>query len=107
MDDLFTPLNEDEFRRETASIEKEPKQTTRRTRKIVTEPRNMTTWYAISATHHSHGFCQCDRHEEVQRMLNPEAKSYRDQYPVRMVFEIRPGLLICRDCFIAEADKDD
>ena len=48
----------------------------------------MTTWYAISATHHSHGFCQCDRHEEVQRMLNPEAKSYRDQYPVRMVFEL-------------------
>lgn len=92
---LFEVLSGDEFRRQNI-----PKQS----RAVVTEPRTRTVWFALP-THQ--GFCTCPDHDEVQKLLNPEQKEYRQKYPTRHVFEIREGLLICRDCFIAEADKDD
>lgn len=97
---LFYPISEAEYEeahRQTPS----PR---RRGKAIVTEPRNQTTWYAID---HFLDFCTCPAHDEIQAMLSPEKQQYRQLFPTRMVFEIKPGMKICRDCFIHEGDKDD
>lgn len=103
MGDLFQPISEDEWKAETAKGVEEAKPTRARAkRKPVTEPRINTVWFTLPT---SFGFCTCEQHEEIQRMLNPEAKEYRQKYPTRSVFEIQEGLFICRDCFIHEGDK--
>lgn len=88
-------ISAEEFRRET--LPKSSKQ-------LTTEPRTRTVWFDLP---HTTGYCTVPAHEEVQKLLDPSKREYRDKYPVRHVFEIRAGLFICRDCFIAEADKDD
>jgi hypothetical protein len=96
---LFTPISEEEYNAAHAT----PISTKRRSgSKVVTEPRIQTVWFALD-THM--GFCTAPEHEEIQRMLDPEAKEYRQVYPTRQVYEIRPGLEICRDCFLHEVDK--
>lgn len=65
------------------------------------DDRSFTTWYSLS---HTMGFCTVPNHDEVIRSLNDEQKEYRQQYPVRMVYEIGE-YMVCRDCFLAEADK--
>lgn len=96
MDGLFEVISEDEFRKES---------TQRTAREATTEPRTLTVWLALG-THTHLDYCTVPAHDEVQKMLNPEQQEYRQKYPTRMVYEIRPGVLCCRDCFIAEADKD-
>lgn len=66
-----------------------------------TLPRTLTTWLSLS-THQD--FCTVPAHEEIQAMLNPEQKEYRQMYPTRYVIEIN-GMNVCRDCYMAEADK--
>jgi len=103
MDELFQPISEEEFVAETAKGVEEAKPTRARAKRTpVTEPRTNTVWFTLPT---SFGFCTCEQHEEIQRTLHPEALEYRQKYPVRSVFEIRPGLQICRDCFIHEGDK--
>jgi hypothetical protein len=96
---LFTPISEAEYEAATR-----PSPSARRKgSKLVTEPRTLTTWIAIE-THF--GFCTVPAHDEIQRILSPEQQIYRDMYPTRLVFEIEPGIMICRDCFIHEGDKE-
>ena len=91
---LFEVISGDEFRKSAIS----------RTRKeLVTEPRQRTVWFALPT---APGWCTVRIHKDVQQMLNPEAKEFRDKYPVRHVFEISEGLFVCRDCFLAGADKE-
>jgi hypothetical protein len=75
-----------------------------RNKKVVTfEPRTRTTWVELP---YSLGFCEVPAHDEVMKTLTPEQKVYRDKYPTRWVIDIN-GVKVCRDCFLAEADKDD
>ena len=90
---LFEVISGEQFRKDS---------TPRTTREVRTEPRLQMIWFALPTTT---GYCTVPDHEEIQKMLKPEAQSYRDQYPVRHVYEMRDGLFVCRDCFLAEADK--
>lgn len=92
-DSLFEVISGDEFRKESI---------TRTRRELITEPRLQTVWFALPT---EPGWCTVLSHKETQKMLPPEKKAIRDQYPVRHVFEISPGLFVCRDCFLASADK--
>jgi hypothetical protein len=91
---LFEIISADEFRKESI---------TRQRREVVTEPRNQTTWFALPT---EPGWCTVRTHKEIQSMLSPEKRQTRSQYPIRHVFEINPGLFICRDCFLAGAGRD-
>jgi hypothetical protein len=91
---LFEVISADEYRKESIS---------RTRRELVTEPRLQTVWFALPT---SPGWCTVLAHKEVQKSLPPEKKAIRDQYPVRHVFEMSPGLFVCRDCFLAGADRD-
>lgn len=91
---LFEVISGDEFRKESIS---------RTRREVVTEPRLQTIWFALPT---EPGWCTVRIHKEIQSLLSPEKRVIRDQYPVRHVFEISPGLFVCRDCFMAEADKE-
>ncbi len=104
MSDLFEYLSPEEFEREMgkAAPQKPPSTKGKRTRAVVTEPRTNTVWYALN---HVMGFCECPAHDEIQMLLNPTAKVYRQKYPVRMTYEIQPGMHICRDCFTHGGDK--
>lgn len=88
---LFEVVSEEEFTR-----------TAPRTKGYTTEPRTLTVWYTLP---HSFGFCTVPRHEEVQEKLEPDQKEYRQRYPTRLTFPIGE-YMVCRDCFIVEADKD-
>lgn len=88
---LFEIISEQEFHKPTP-----------RKRGHKTEPRTLTTWYALAP--HTMGFCTVPAHDSVQELLNPGEKEYRQMYPTRMTFEI-DGLMVCRDCFMHEADK--
>ena len=91
---LFEFLDADEWRRTTV---------TRTRNKIVTEPRLQTIWFALP----SHlGTCTVPSHDEVQTLLTDEQKVYRSHERLRYVYEIRDGLFLCRDCFLAGADRD-
>lgn len=91
---LFTVVDAETFARSLA-----PKQRSRRSPK--TEPRTQTVWFDL--VHHT-GFCTVPRHDEVQRSLHPAKQEVRQKYPVRHVFTIGE-FDVCRDCFLAEADK--
>ena len=95
---LFEPISEDEYRRATRPVSSGA-------RALVTEPRLQTIWFALP-THQ--GTCTVPGHDEVQAMLSDEKKEYREQFPgnIRYVYEISPGLFVCRDCFVAGADKE-
>lgn len=93
---LFEVIEAEEFQAATR-----PK-TPRGKRQAKTEPRINTTWFAL--TTHT-GFCTVPGHEELIRSLKPDQQAYRQKYPVRQVYEIKPGVFSCRDCFLAEADK--
>lgn len=95
MEPLFEPISAEEYHKAQA-----PRGTAK---ELKTEPRLLTTWYDLPTTF---GFCTVPDHDEIQRMLKPEQKEYRQVYPTRHVFEIREGLRVCRDCFMAEADKE-
>lgn len=105
-DELFEVLSEDTFNAEMAKGAAEvPERTnsTRRKREPVTEPRTFTNWYALTT---AFGPCSVPGHDEFQDTMNPEQKVYRSKYyKHRMVYELREGFFICRDCFIAEVDK--
>jgi hypothetical protein len=107
MSDLFEVLDEDEFKREQAlgasEVPDAPKRT-RSKREPKTEPRNFTTWYGLPTVYE---LCSMDRHAEVQDSLNEEEKAYRQRLPQMMVYELHPGIFICRDCFLQEVDKED
>lgn len=94
---LFEIITGDEFRKETITAASSRKQ-------LRTEPRLQTIWFALPS---HQGFCTVPDHDEVQKMLKPEQLPYRDKYPTRYVYEISPGLFVCRDCFLMGADKDD
>ena len=91
---LFTVVDADTFSKQIG-----PKQRKKRSPK--TEPRTLTVWFDL--THHV-GYCTVPRHDEVQQELKPGQKEYRQRYPVRQLFTIG-DTEVCRDCFIAEADK--
>jgi hypothetical protein len=90
---LFEVISGDEFRKESIS---------RTRREIVTEPRLQTTWFALPTVP---GWCTVLGHKENQKLLSPEQIDIRSKYPIRHVFEISEGLWVCRDCFLASADK--
>lgn len=92
-DVLFEVISADEFRKESIS---------RTRREVVTEPRTQTVWFALPT---EPGWCTVLTHKETQQMLPDDKRAIRDQYPVRHVFEISPGLFICRDCFVAGAAR--
>lgn len=73
----------------------------RKTKAAKLDERTYTTWYSLV---HTMGFCTVPAHDEVIRSLNPEQQEYRQQYPVRMVYEIN-NLMVCRDCFLLSADQ--
>ena len=91
--DWIESVSRDEFVRENVA---------RKSKEVATEPRTLTVWTGLP---YSMGFCTVPGHEDVQRTLNPEQLEYRQKYPTRWV--IRIGEYdVCRDCFMAEADKD-
>jgi hypothetical protein len=92
-DSLFEVISGDEFRKESISRTK---------RDLVTEPRIQTVWFTLPTIP---GWCTVVGHKETQKMLSPEQIEIRKKYPVRHVFEIREGLFVCRDCFVAGTDK--
>lgn len=95
MMDWIESVSRDEFRREATQV--------RKTKTVTTEPRTRTVWVDLD---YSLGFCTVPSHHEVMQTLTPGQMVYRDKYPTRWV--IRIGELdVCRDCFLAEADKDD
>ena len=104
MDDLFEVISGEEFRQAEGDKDETEQPKKRRARKVVTEPRTLTIWYDTVKLQ-SMGFCTVPDHDEVQMTLDPEKKAYRQKYPTRMVLDI-DGVKVCRDCFIAEADKD-
>jgi len=69
---------------------------------LKTEPRMLTTWYDLPTTF---GFCTVPMHDEIQKSLSPEKKEYRQVYPSRLVYKIGE-YQVCRDCFMAKADKE-
>lgn len=91
---LFEIISEDEFRKQNVPKTK---------REVATEPRLQTVWFGLPT---SPGFCTIPAHNEIQQMLKPEQREYRQKYPTRHVFEIRPDTFICRDCFLMGADKE-
>ena len=86
-------ISEEDFRRAQQTA----------TKVVVLEPRTRVVWFALP-THQ--GKCNLPDHEEVQKTLSERALAYRAAYPIREVFEIRPGVQLCRDCFLAGADKE-
>jgi len=105
MSGLFEPLSREEYERMQPAASPKQEKKKQRTRTVVTEPRTNTTWFQKLGPHVM-GFCNCPEHDEIQRMLDPQAQAYRQKYPTRMTYEIKPGLFICRDCFVNEGDKD-
>lgn len=93
-DSLFEVISADEFRKESIS---------RTRRELVTEPRLQTVWFALPT---EPGWCTVRTHKEIQNSLPEHKRKIRDQYPIRHVFEISPGLFVCRDCFLARADQE-
>ena len=91
--DWIEPIGKEQFQKEAA---------TRKTKELVTEPRTRTVWVELPYTL---GFCEVPAHDEVIKTLDPSAQAYRDKYPTRWVIDI-DGVKVCRDCFMAEADKD-
>ena len=77
------------------------KTSTGRRSKVNLDERTYTTWYSLA---HTMGYCTVPTHDEVIRALNPSQQEYRQQYPVRMVYEIG-NLMVCRDCFLVGADQ--
>lgn len=105
MSDLFETISEDEFKAATeTSATKTPTGRTRKRKAVSFEDRTNTGWFKLNALH-SMGFCTVPMHDEIQQSLHPEKKEYRQKYPVRMIVRIG-NLDVCRDCFVAEADKD-
>jgi len=93
--DWIESVGREEFKREAAS-------TQRKSKALTTEPRTRTVWVELP---YSLGFCTVPAHDEVMKLLTPNQKVYRDKYPTRWI--IRIGELdVCRDCFLAGADKD-
>jgi hypothetical protein len=95
MMDWIESISPDEFKREAAAP--------RKSKTLTTEPRTRTVWVDLP---YSLGFCTVPAHDEVMKTITSEvAKTYRDKYPTRWI--IRIGELdVCRDCFLAGADKD-
>lgn len=92
--DWIESVGRDEFKREATAP--------RKSKTLQTEPRTRTVWVELP---YSLGFCTVPAHEEVQKTLNPGQLEYRQKYPTRWI--IRIGELdVCRDCFLAGADKD-
>lgn len=73
----------------------------RKGKEIDLSVRTYTLWYSLN---HTMGFCTVPMHDEIVRSLDPTKQEYRQVYPVRMVYPIG-DLLVCRDCFMMEADK--
>jgi hypothetical protein len=92
-DALFEVISGDEFRKESIN---------RTRRELVTEPRLQTIWFALPT---EPGWCTVLSHKETQAMLPEDKRKIRDEYPVRHVFEMSPGLFVCRDCFLAGAGR--
>lgn len=92
--DWIESVERDEFKREATPI--------RKSKSLKTEPRTRTVWVELP---YSFGFCEVPAHEEVQKLLNPSQLEYRQKYPTRWVIDIN-GVMVCRDCFLAEADKE-
>lgn len=92
--DWIEAVDPAEFKREATPA--------RRSKELKFEPRTRTTWVDLP---YSLGFCEVPAHEEVMKTLNPGQLEYRDKYPTRWVIEIN-GVKVCRDCFLAEADKE-
>lgn len=90
---LFEVITKEEYERGTTGAK----------RATNTEDRTLTGWYKL--THH-YGFCTVPNHDEVYKTLHPEQQEYRQKYPTRMIFEIG-RYFVCRDCFLAEADRDE
>ena len=94
MMDWIESISSEEFKREAV--------TPRKSKSLATEPRTRTVWVDLPYTL---GFCTVPAHDEVQKLLSPEEKEYRQKYPTRWI--IRIGELdVCRDCFLVGADKD-
>ncbi|HKU53213.1 MAG TPA: hypothetical protein VJQ25_12135 [Nitrospira sp.] len=98
-DVIFTPISEDEY---NAAHAPNPTPKRSRAKQLVLEPRNRTTWFSLEQ---QMDFCTMEQHEEIQSLLNPEQKEYRQKYPTRLVITLEDGRKMCRDCFIHEADK--
>lgn len=99
----FEIIGEDEFKK---AQEKKPRATGSprkrgATKLFNTDDRTKTGWYKLP---HTMGYCTVPSHDEVQKALKPEAKAYRQRYPVRMVFQIGE-YTVCRDCYLARADE--
>jgi len=77
---------------------------TRAKKQPKTEPRNQTTWWALTQ---SLVECTIPGHDEYQdSIISPEKKAYRSKYgKIRMCIQIGE-LNCCRDCFIGEVDKE-
>lgn len=99
---LFEPISSDEFKAATQPKAKTSTGVRRGRRKEPdTEDRTLTGWYKLD---HFMDFCTVPMHDELQRSMNEEKQAYRQRYPVRMVITIG-DYQVCRDCYVAEADK--
>ena len=102
---LFEVISDDEFAKAQATSQDadKPKRGGAKS-KYNTEIRTQTNWFKFP-THT--GFCTVPMHSEIQAVIHddPVAANYRQAYPSRQVFTIGP-YDVCRDCFLAEADKE-
>lgn len=97
----FEIIDEDEFKKAQArKASAKPATGRKATAKYNTDDRTKTGWYKLP---HSMGFCTVPSHDLVMETIKPEGKVYRQRYPSRMVIQIG-DYLVCRDCYLAEAD---
>jgi hypothetical protein len=100
---LFEVISDDEFAKaQETSLPADDKPKRGSKPKFNTDVRTRTNWFKFPT--HS-GFCTVPMHVEIQDALSDEEKQYRKGVETRMVFEIGP-YMVCRDCFLAEADKE-
>jgi len=93
---MFEVISQDEFTKAQSTSG-----STTKAKKYNTEDRTLTGWWKLPSFQ---AFCTVPSHEDVIRALKPEAKEYRQRYPVRHVFTIGE-YDVCRDCYIVEADR--
>lgn len=95
---LFESIDEGEYTKALAT----PETTKVRTKaKYNLADRTRVAWFKLPT---SLGVCTVPTHGDVQDTLTDQEKQYRTGISLRMVFPI-DEFMVCRDCYIVEADK--
>ncbi len=97
----FEEITEDELKKELTTSTPGTKG---KNKKFDDTDRSQTGWFRLP---HVMGFCTVPTHDELQKLIcetSDDAREWREQhYPNRMTYSI-PPYMVCRDCYVNEAD---